>query len=490
MAVEVTALGWMFIPACLLVMLRRRWLLPWAIFWSIFQAASVLNVVRGDYVFGVQPGYFAAALWLLVAAPGLVRATRGDQAGVLSHTYAPLAIFVILAGVSAVIIPVIFAGDLTVFPPRSGLHLSSAAPLEPRSTNLSQVLYLVFLAILAWGVATEVMRDGLRTSVKNAFVAATFGLALVGFYQVITTSTGLPYAGFLINSNPGYAHGVVLQVGFGITRLSSTLTEPSIAGYHLVGVFALFSWLLLERRGRAALAAAVLSGTALLMTASTTALLTLVGISLLFWRARRGRASPLTPRRMLAVALVVAGSVLIILLLWSLVSSRSVLSIVQQFFSFAFFQKIGSESYLDRTGVDLASTEIFHSTGGLGAGWGSTRASSLLVNIAANSGLWGLMLLGIFAVRVSSLLAEARSYVSSEDPWLTGLGWATTAMLICGAISIPDVTYLTFWFVLAALIGEAARRQARRGRLSAPHPLGTHSIRLERGRIASRKTVR
>jgi hypothetical protein len=458
-------------------MLRRRWLLPWAIFWSIFQAASVLNVVRGDYVFGVQPGYFAGALWLLVAAPSLLRAARVGRAGVLGHTFAPLAVFVLLAGVSAVIIPVVLAGDLTVFPPRSGLHLHSAAPLEPRSTNISQVLYLVFLAILSWGVAAEVMRDGLGTYVKSAFLVAAFGLALVGFYQVITTSADLPYASFLINSNPAYPHGVVLQVGFGITRLSSTLSEPSIAGYHLLGVFALFSWLLLERQGRAVLAAALLSGTALLMTASTTALLTLVAISLLFWWARRGRASQLSPRRMLAIALVGAGSILVILLMWSLVSSRSVLAIVEQFFSFAFFQKIGSSSYLDRTGVDLASAEIFRSTGGLGAGWGSTRASSLLVHIAANSGVWGLMLLGIFAVRVCTLLAAAKLHGPREDPWLSGLGWGALAMLICGAISIPDVTYLTFWFLLAALIGEAAR-QARPGRLPTQHAFGTPFVQL------------
>src|SRR5688572_8065869 len=121
MTFELLPLGYIVLPVTiLLAVFRRSWLLAWAIACMVLPAASVVDVSRGDYLFGVQPGYVAAAAFLVFALVLLIKDTRFRDSH-LSRTYFPLLLFAGIAVLSAVVLPRVFSGDVLVYPPREGL---------------------------------------------------------------------------------------------------------------------------------------------------------------------------------------------------------------------------------------------------------------------------------------------------------------------------------------------------------------------------------
>src|SRR5438034_836517 len=151
MHIELTQAGIVLIPATFLLcfLARPSWIVLWTALLAPLEAASVLNVDLGGYVFGVQPGYLGASALLASVGTRVLLQGKVRNGHRLAGAYTPLILFAAYAVMSAALVPELLAGRVEVFPPREGIALTSLAPLQPSATNISQALYIVFLVAVS-----------------------------------------------------------------------------------------------------------------------------------------------------------------------------------------------------------------------------------------------------------------------------------------------------------------------------------------------------
>jgi hypothetical protein len=397
-----------------------------------------------------------AGLTLQLLQKGHVKVPRG-----LVYMAIPLLAFALYAVLSAAILPRVFEGIVSVFPPDKGIDLENLTPLAPSSTNLSQAAYIVFLTVFALAVPLEVVNLGQNRGAGyylKSYLLAGCIVIFFGFYQLAAAYTGVPYPTGLLYSNPGYAVLNEQAIAGGVKRLSSTLTEPSVASYYLVGVFAFSLWYYLHAprspRSWFAYLFCLFSALALLLTTATTAylavgaVLLLVVTQVLFKRETARRAPRLVN---LAIPMVLVAVVA--------ASLPGIADSVGAVAESALFEKSGSDSFRNRIGTGLHSLGVLVPTWGYGVGWGSDRPSGLVFSTLSNAGLWGSLLLAWFGARVFRLarrtMRQARRSTNTdpESRVLTqSFAFAVVAMLVAEAVSVPDLTQVSFWLNLSVLM--------------------------------------
>lgn len=481
MNVEVTQFAVLAVPVTLvLLVFFPNWLVPWAIVLAPFVAAAVVNVSVGGHPIGIQPGYFAGVLFLCGLFLELLRGGRLKISRSLVPVYTPLFLFVAYASVGAMVLPRVFEGSVEVaVTPRSGISPNGMALLHPSGSNVSQVLYVLFLAVLAFAVSARVATEGgLGRRAAKAYMVAGYTVVLIGFWQLLATYAGIFYPTDLLYSNNVY-FGAGQWLG-GVKRLSSSLSEPSLAGHYLAGVFAFSLWLqLFGRPSRAVSLLCALSGVALLLTTSTTAYLTLaVVLPAIALKALARRGLFLRAVRMGAFLVVVAVASVVVLF----VSSGP--DAVEKVIDGALLGKTESASYEIRAGSTLHGLTLVGSTGGFGVGWGSTRVSSLVANTLSNGGIWGTALLVWFGTRVFRRASGFTNHpaVDKEQRILTqAFAASVLAMLVAGAIAVADLAHIYLWLNLAVLVGltvsaekAAGEREVRQHPPIAPPPALAH----------------
>ena len=152
-------------------------------------------------------------------------------------------------------------------------------------------------------------------------------------------------------------------------------------------------------------------------------------------------------------------------------------------------EKPRSESFEVRSRQDTDSLGLLRSTYGLGAGWGSVRASSLIPTLVGNVGIPGMLLLSWLAVCVTLRVGRARRQQLTPQRRfvLDASSGSLLGTLLAAIIAVPDLEPLSFYVLLAALIAclagiarehRAARRPFYPGRLTSnpvptpPRPVG------------------
>ncbi|SRR6266566_1739440 len=456
MHTELTQAGIFFIPATLLlcILAKPSWMVLWTALLAPFEAASVLNIYVGHYVFGVQPGYLGALALLVSVGMRVLLRGRIPNGRRLSFVYAPLILFAVYAVASAAVIPELLAGRIEVFPPREGIALANLAPLQPSATNISQALYIVFLAAVAFAVSSVVAQTGNGATVLKAYVIGGVLVSVVGLYQLLAFYLGWPYPYEFLSSNPGYFQGYSWLLGQA-KRISGTLTEPSVFAYYLTGILSALAgiYLFAQQRFWLCLLAAFIS-VMLLISTSTTAYISIAVLCLvLLVVAMRSKTS--RPRMVLHGLGLVALGAPIFLLAWKSGVEELATYVVRS----TILEKATSLSFTDRVGTDLHSLALVADSYGLGVGWGSNRSSSLLTNLISNAGIPGTVLLIIFAMRVVRL---TRGVIISGNPDRSvaiPLVLSAFAMLVAGTISNPDITHVVFWVNLGALVGLGLAKQ-------------------------------
>jgi hypothetical protein len=241
----------------------------------------------------------------------------------------------------------------------------------------------------------------------------------------------------------------------GLPRLTGPMTEAAGLAYFLSGTLYTSAWLFIVGNGRLWFTTSLLCLTAalLVLTTSTTgyAVAALGPLFALLFALRAGRS---VLQRLLLVG---AGGVLLVLIalyLVPLVSPHAydrMLAVVD-----ATSSKRASISYEERTGKDIDSILLVIRTYGLGAGWGSVRASSFLTTLAGSTGAWGICLLLLFADRVRRMakaLGNNPRVDATELMMSQGLIASLIGILVAAAISAPNLNYVGFWINLGAVIG-------------------------------------
>lgn len=293
--------------------------------------------------------------------------------------------------------PRLFYHELNVIPlplDPGGLRVSelftntTLHPLEPRSSNISQPLYLIintsFFLVLAW-----VARMRGVMFIHNALRLA----AVVNLVLGLLDAAGLD-AIMGVFRTADYALADSQRIS-DIRRMIGGFSEPSALGAFSTALAAYFGSAFLDRRrlfdGLAFVAAIVPAA----LTFSSGAIASL-GVMMIFLVARgiydflrRGDATPV-------VLSAIAGAAISGLLVGALMITTPLGPFVIDLLDELIFSKGDSLSGQERGFWAAAGLRVFVETYGLGAGLGSVRANGLFAVALANVGVIGLALFMAF----------------------------------------------------------------------------------------------
>ena len=358
---------------------------------------------------------------LLVPGSGQLRAT-----GRALEANAWLLVFVAYGVIMAFAGPRLFAGHFAFAPLRADSinrftsrlsFLLATRPLGPSPQNLTSAIYLVGTLVTATVAHVACKTPNGRTTLVRTMAVVGLIHCLLGFLSVAGRGTAIEdLLGFFRNGS--YAQ--LTQEVDGISRMSGICTEPSsYAGFGAIWfVFAAECWL---RRVEPWLTgtAALGLGAALIASTSTTAY-----VALSAWFALVVLRSLFVPGALpadrglwlavLGLGGVVAGS---LLLLWQPQLVDRLLVFAHHFL----FDKMSSESGIQRRFWALQGYQAFVGTYGIGVGPGSFRSSSLFTAV-----LGGVGVIGALALAAQFLIAfeplRWSTYVPTSDPDLAVAG--------------------------------------------------------------------
>jgi hypothetical protein len=462
---ELTTFGIVLGLLCLAAIIRPDWQLRLILLTGAFGAATPL-IVTG---LGLPPGVPPACLFLAHVALQYLLGVHYPAERLAWRTLEPYLLAAAYALVTALVVPRLFAGAFTVWPQKPLPPYDIPMPLAPGQGNVTQSLYLLIEAAVLAGSALYLTRTGTSfLRLIQAYLATGYLVVAICAWQLANKLTGVWYPTDFLYSNPGWVIYPGQTMGF-VPRINGPFSEPAALAFYLSGTVFCCTWLLLRgHRSRMAAVLLPLAITALLLSTSTTGFVVLgMGAAIL---ALYGFVA--APRRMQlrifvlvlpAAALFVAAGYAI-----SVLSARieeSIAMVARQTLN-----KAASDSFINRTSIDYDSLALLFPSYGLGAGWGSVRASSLVPGLVANLGLIGVGLVAWFAVRLAGNVARARRAATNTSQLfaIDALAAAVTGHLCAALVSVSAIHALDFYVLLGALIACAARiehdatRQRRR----------------------------
>jgi hypothetical protein len=346
---------------------------------------------------------------------------------------------------SAYFLPRLFAGQTFVFPTRTTGY---TLPLEPGTSNLTQSVYLIgdFVCfILLYGYAAT--RFGRRVIEDAALLCVALNLVFAALDLATYYTNTVEILSFIRNANYGLLTDRELG---GSKRIVGSLVEASSFGAVTLGYFAFSGKLCLEGvHPRLTLILAGLSFGCLLFSTSSTAViglgafLTVAYLHSLFKAVRRPQnpqtwwfiaGAPIAaPLVMVAIALNESSSIYVGGLLDDLV-----------------FNKMSSESGIERSSWNAQGLQNFVDTFGFGVGNGSMRASSYPVSVLASLGVIGALTMGLFLVTVF-----LRGLKGDDNPvrnaYRNAAKYACLAWLVAATVSGALVDLGLPFFAFAAL---------------------------------------
>lgn len=461
---SVTLLGLVLLPLGLVWATNPVRLLQLAFVAAIFQAGAAF--VFGS--FGLQPALVPGLIFVAYVVMQYALGMRYRGEAPVLRTLAPLFALLAYALLSIVVLPDAFQGRIMVWPQRPDLLDPGYVPLAFTSGNVTQTLYLALYAVTALCAGLLVTRRGFRfETLLRAYLLGGYLVVGLTFWDFAYRIAGVPFPADLVYSNPGWA--IVNQTIGPVPRIQATFSEPAALAFYLSGLF--FCCLWLNARGRRIMRTDILLGLAILAmlcSTSTTGILTLVaGFPMMMAYAGATGNGAAVARLAKKTALLVMVGVVVLGPLFIMVPSlqSSVDEVVQ-----ATLSKGDSESYEERSGLDAAAFGTLAQTGGLGVGWGSFRASSLVAGLAANGGAFGLAMVLLLGWQVTALMRRA----GRADPRhpgnvvLEGFGAALAGQLTAALVSAPTINDIAFYLQLGCATGTAARMLAEAGRARAP----------------------
>lgn len=381
-----------------------------------------------------------------------------------------LSLFLIVSILITAFMPRLFAGTVDVVS-MAGVALGPQ-PLAPGTYNLTQAAYLG-LSVLTVAAFSVVIAD--TTTMATAGRALLLGgasLAVTGLVAMVADAAG---ASAVLEPFRTVTYVLLTEdEALGARRLAGLMSEASAFGALCVlyGAAAalLYPCFAGARRRWAAAIALTLFVMAALSTSSTAFVGLAVGGGLLaanWLRRLMSRASPNPTSGQ--IEFIVATALLIAVLAMLLFDAR-LFDYAGDMIDLMLFQKVSSDSYIERMRWNDTAMDGFWTTMGLGVGLGSARASNWFVALISNTGVIGAaLMLGFLA---QSLFRRA----SSGDPACAEFMWALKGVLLLGLVMAALAgTSADFGVGNAAvygmLAGLAGRREPAAG-LAGPSDIG------------------
>jgi hypothetical protein len=396
---------------------------------SFFAAASPVLVVGGGRIAGIPPAYVIMFIGFVYVYIRLYAKVHSVQENVRHYNPEVIALFVFVAiGIAgAIILPRVFTGEILILDPKKGLDSGITEPLSPKGTNYTQSFYL--LCIFLFFTSTRfLLSEGIikkRAIFQGILLGGILSMCL-GFYQIAAYQFGLPWPSSVINSNLGLPQGTAEQTLFGIKRVSSTFSEPSILAVHFVSIFGVFAL------GLRKYFTAILFFSIIILSTSSTAYF---GIIILFfiWSLLNIRHRT---RDVLLLSFLLFCCVLIAIVLDNELTNGQILRDM-------ILEKADGQSAKVRMYADKLAMDAFKDSWGLGVGAGSMRSSSFFSTALATYGVpgtlalvffWGVVLISCMRTKNDSDRATFFGIVGFMSGWL---------------LSVPDINFSLVWLLAA-----------------------------------------
>jgi hypothetical protein len=451
---SVTVIGLILLPLSLFWAANPIRLLQLATIAAIFEAGAAL-ILGGS--FGLQPAMVPGLIFVAYVAAQYAAGMRYPGEGRVLWTLTPLLALLGYAILSIFVLPQAFQGKIMVWPQRPDLINPGYVPLTFTSGNVTQSLYLAVNVIIATCAALLVTRVAIPyRALLKAYLFGGYLAVGLAFWQFAYRVAGVWFPSAMIQSNPSWA---IVQQSIGpVPRIQGTFSEPAALAFYLSGLF--FCCLWLNAQGHRIMRVKLLLGLAILAmlcSTSTTGLVTLAaGVPLVtIFAALRGDTAAVGRLMKTTMAILVVGAVVIgplFVLKPSL--QNSVHEVVV-----ATMSKGDSQSYAERSGLDAAAVATVGQTDGLGVGWGSFRASSLIPGLLANAGVFGVAMVVWLVWRIAVLVNRAGRRAPGHPGRIVVDGFiaALCGQLAAACLSAPMIGSLAFFLQLGCVTGVAAR---------------------------------
>jgi hypothetical protein len=450
----ITPIGFILIPLSLIIFLvRPGFLVPWAILVSVFQAASVINIGGGgSFPVGIAPFFFVVVLIAVRFVPQYLNGrfwfSPDDP---ILNLFRPLTVFGLWGIASAFVLPILFA-NVTVNNPRAGMD-TAMLPLHWSMSNAAQAGYLLLDFIFLLNVTKFASgHRGMETIVWAFRWAGIIALA-VGAYQLVAHGASLPYPEKFFDSNEAYRQLGTEKIA-GTWRLSSTFTEPSVAG----AFFAAWSVFMLVTVADGAAARpmdSLLLSAGLAMLVFTTSSTGYVTAVIVFAMAVLQQLRTLLMRGRISIRALLVG----VVIAFAIVGAIAFIPAFDRLLQEVLFQKVDSVSGRDRAATQWQSLTVAGESAWLGVGLGSNRPSGMLFYVFSNLGIPGLLL---FAYCMYITFVLVRHSIRPEMNCATVRGhlraaaWSLAVTLLAMTISGAEITIPMFWIAWALTVGAIA----------------------------------
>lgn len=444
-----TAFSFILLPLCFVWAMSPGRLLKTMAIASVFEAAAAVTLGS----FGVQPGLVPALGFIAFMLLQLLLGARFAALPAVWNTTRPFVVMTVWAVIASFVMPRAFEGQVFVWPQRATLPYV-IVPLEPSPTNINQDIYLILNCMFLVLAAIYLARPRLSLGpFINIYLVSGFVVAAVAAWQFASRVAGVPYPEDLFYSNPGWAILTEQSIG-AVPRINGPFSEPSSLGGYMASIVCAAGWMLLRGRRNRMLPWLVIVGLlSMALSTSTTgfAVLAIVCVLVPSFALLRGSVRLMAQIMKIAVPVALCGAVLFFtasLLVPSF--QKNVTEVIE-----GTLNKKQSSSYEDRTGTDLDSLTAMVDTYGLGVGWGSNRSSSLLPGLLAQVGIPGILCLGWFGLGLSRQVSAAHRLgcTAEQSLVLDGCCGGIVGFLLGALISAPTINSMTFFFLLALLIG-------------------------------------
>ncbi|MBS0558661.1 MAG: hypothetical protein JSR21_01260 [Proteobacteria bacterium] len=450
---SITVLGAVLVPLSLLWAVNPVRLLQLALLAAVFEAAAAL--IFGG--FGLQPAMVPGLLFLLYVILQYALGMRYPGEGQALRSLLPLVALMAYALLSIWLLPTAFAGQIMVWPQKIDPITPSYVPLAFSAGNITQTLYLLIDVAFTIAVAVFMSRAALRYErIIRAYLIGGYVVVALTFWQFANRVAGVPFPYEVLQSNPGWA--IVEQAMGSVPRVQGPFSEPAALASYLAGLTFCCLWLC--TRGYRTLRPDLLLAlgmAAMMLSTSTTGIAILVaGLPMVVVFGTAGGDRRVIGRLARLFGMLILGGMLVLVPV--LVMKPGLIASVQEVVD-STLTKQDSESYKDRSGLDEAALGTLSQTYGLGVGWGSFRASSLVPGLAANGGVFGLAMALLLLLRVSALIRGARRLCVDHGGQILmdGFAAAMCGQLAAALLSAPMISSLQFYLQLGCVVGVAAR---------------------------------
>lgn len=405
---------------------------------------------------GASPLIFAILAVIFLLSVVMRRSFRRDLGTILGKQ--PLAWLIILLAIYAIcgamFLPRIFFGQTTAFIPVKGVI--TELPLSPVSGNITQSLYFLLSCLCFFGTSIVLLERRNFIAIRNGFMAWAVLQVVMGFTDLAGKALG---AGDVLAPIRTASYALLANVEeAGFWRIVGAYPEASTFGATTLCLlaFTFTYWRITQERSVLFLAGALLI--LLVFSTSSTAYVggILVSVPLLISISKSALRDRLA-KQDLVLLLMAAAGVLAAIAIY-LVNEKAFESF-WQLIDTVVLNKATTASGQERAYWNYQSLQSFYDTGGLGVGLGSSRASSWIVAVISQLGIFGALM--IAALTWAIIRGSALYYRGDLDPEIRAtvlsvracaLAALVSGSLISGAVD-PGIV---FFIALAAILNLSA----------------------------------